>query len=146
MTLSLDKLLDATGHRIVQLLQANARLSFSELGRMVGLSQPATAERVKRLEEAGVITGYHAVLDLKKMGLPIMAFIRLTTPSERYPKFYSQMETWPEIIECHHVSGNESFVMKVCVASTTHLEELIGRISQYGPTATTIVLSTKISR
>lgn len=146
MTLSLDKLLDVTGRKIVQLLQANARLSFSELGRKVGLSQPATAERVKRLEEAGVITGYHAAVDLKKLGLPILAFVRLTTPPERYPKFYAQLESWPEIIECHHVSGSESFMMKVCAASTAHLEELIGRISQFGTTATTIVLSTKIEQ
>ncbi len=146
MDLSLNKLLDATGRRIVRLLQANARLSFSELGRQVGLSQPAAAERVNRLEEAGVITGYHAKVDSTKLGLPILAFIRLTTPPERYPKFYAQVETWPEIVECHHVSGSESFVMKARVSSTTHLEELIGRIGKFGPTSTTVVLSTTIER
>lgn len=143
MDLSLDKVLDKTGRKLVQLLQANARLSFSELGRQVGLSQPATAERVKRLEEAGVIKGYHAEVDRAKLGQPILAFIRLTTPPERYPKFYAQVDTWPEVLECHHVSGAESFYMKVAVASTAHLEELIGRISKFGQTSTTVVLSTR---
>jgi Lrp/AsnC family leucine-responsive transcriptional regulator len=146
MDLSLDRLLDTTGRKIVQLLQANARLSFSELGRQVGLSQPAAAERVKRLEAAGVIAGYHAAINPDKMGLPILAFIRLTTPPERYPRFYAQVEVWPEIIECHHVSGNESFVMKARVSSTAHLEELIGRVGKFGPTSTTVVLSTTIER
>jgi Lrp/AsnC family leucine-responsive transcriptional regulator len=98
---------------------------------------------VKRLEEAGVIKGYHAEVDRAKLGQPILAFIRLTTPPERYPKFHAQVDTWPEVLECHHVSGAESFYMKVAVSSTAHLEELIGRVSKFGQTSTTVVLSTR---
>jgi Lrp/AsnC family transcriptional regulator, leucine-responsive regulatory protein len=146
MDLSFDKLMDATSRKIVQLLVGNARLSFSELGRQVGLTQPAAAERVKRLEEAGVITGYYAAVDRAKLGQPILAFIRLTTPPEKYAGFYARVDTWTEVLECHHVSGLESFYMKVAVSSTAHLEELIGRIGAFGQTSTTVVLSTRKNR
>lgn len=146
MDLNLEKLLDATGRKILTALQENARLSLSELGRRVGLTQPATAERVKRLEEAGVITGYHAEVDQTKLGWSILAFVRLNTPAEKYPRFLKAAADWPEILECHHVSGGDSFMLKVIASSTAHLEDLIGRLSPFGGTATTIVLSSPIRR
>jgi Lrp/AsnC family leucine-responsive transcriptional regulator len=146
MDLNLEKLLDSTGRKILTALQENARLSLSELGRRVGLTQPAAAERVKRLEESGVISGYHAEIDPTKLGWPILAFVRLNTPAEKYPRFLKAAADWPEIMECHHVSGGDSFVLKVIASSMVHLEELIGRLSPYGGTTTTIVLSSPIKR
>ncbi len=146
MDLNVDKLLDATGRKMLRLLQENARLSFSELGRRVGLSQPAAAERVKRLKEAGIITSYHADVDAGKLGLSITAFIRLATPAEKYPRFLAFAEQLPEVLECHHVSGGDSFVMRVAVSSTAHLEQLIGELSKFGQTTTSIVLSSPVRR
>jgi Lrp/AsnC family leucine-responsive transcriptional regulator len=144
--MDLEKLLDTTGRKILAALQANARLSFSQLGRQVGLSQPAVAERVKRFEAEGLITGYHAQLDAAKLGLPIQAFVRLVTPPEKYPRFLKLMASWPEVLECHHVSGGDSFVLKVAVSSTAHLEELIGRFTTFGPTTTSIIMSSPLSQ
>jgi len=144
--MDLEKLLDTTGRKILTALQANARLSFSELGRQVGLTQPAVAERVKRFEAEGLITGYHAGVDAAKVGRPILAFVRLVTPPEKYPRFLKLVESWPEVLECHHVSGGDSFVLKVAVSSTAHLEEFIGRFTPFGPTTTAIVLSSPLKR
>ncbi len=144
--MDLEKLLDRTGKKLLAALQANARLSFSELGRQVGLSQPAAAERVKRLEDAGIITGYHAEVDAAKLGWPVPAFVRLITPPEKYPRFLKLAASWPEVLECHHVSGDDSFVLKVAVSSTAHLEEFIGRLTAFGPTTTAIVLSSPIPK
>lgn len=146
MDLNVEKLLDGAGRMILRLLQEDARLSFSELGRRVGLSQPAAAERVKRMEAAGLITGYHAAVDAGKLGLPITAFIRLAAPAEKYPRFLAFAEQSAEILECHHVSGGDSFVMKAAVSSTAHLERLIGELSRFGQTNTAIVLSSPIGR
>lgn len=144
--MDLEKLLDSTGRKILSALQANARLSFSALGRQVGLSQPAVAERVKHLEAEGLITGYHAHVDAAKLGLPILAFVRLVTPPEKYPRFLKLVVAWPEVLECHHLSGDDSFILKVAVSSTTHLEELIGRFTPFGPTKTAIVLSSPLTQ
>ncbi len=112
----------------------------------MGLSQPAAAERVKRMEESGLITGYYADVDAGKLGLPITAFIRLATAAEKYPRFLAFAEQSTGILECHHVSGGDSFVMKVTVASTVHLEKLIGDLSKFGQTTTSIVLSSPVRR
>lgn len=144
--MDLRNLLDSTGRRILRALQADARLSFSELGRQVGLSQPAAAERVRRMEAAGLITGYHAELSADLLGAPLLAIIRLVTPPERYPRFLKAAAAWPEVLECHHVSGPDSFVLQVRASSPAHLEELVGRLSPYGETNTAIVLSSPIPR
>jgi Lrp/AsnC family leucine-responsive transcriptional regulator len=144
--MDLEKLLDATGRKLLAALQTNARLSFSELGRQVGLSQPAVAERVKRFEAEGLITGYHAAVDPGKLGRPIQAYVRLITPPEKYARFLKLIATWPEVLECHHVSGDDSFVLKIAVASTAHLEEFIGRFTAFGPTKTAIILSSPLAQ
>lgn len=144
MTLDYTKLLDDVGWQILQALQEDARLSFAELGRRVGLSLPAVAERVRRLEEAGIITGYHAHVNLSKVNLPIVAFIRINVPGERYPQVISLARDLPEVLECYHLSGTDSFIMRVVAASIPHLEALITRLSTYGPTTTSIVLSSPV--
>jgi Lrp/AsnC family leucine-responsive transcriptional regulator len=114
------------GWRLLRELQADARLSFAELGRRVGLSLPAVAERVRRMEEAGIITGYHAEVSLSKVGLPITAFIRLNVPRDRYPAFTALIHDLSEVLECHHLSGSDSFILKG-PTSISHLEALIDR-------------------
>jgi len=146
MTLNIEKLLDPTGRKLLQLLQTNARLPFSELGRVVGLSTPAVTERVRRMEEAGLILGYHAEVNREKLGYIILAFIRVTTTPAQYPKFLTQANHAPEIVECHHVTGSESFILKVQVMSIPDLERLIEALSRFGQTATSIVLSSPVMK
>jgi len=144
MDFGFERLLDRTGFRILRALQENARLSFSELGRRVALSSPAVAERVRKMEEVGIIAGYHARVDPEKVGLPIMAFILLRTRTEKYPGVISLVRSVPEILECHHVSGSESFIVRVVASSIPHLENLIERFSPFGETSTLIVLSSPV--
>ena len=144
--LSLEKLLDKTGLHLLRELQENARLSFSELGRRVGLSTPAVVERMRRLEEAGLVTGYRAELRPEKFGLPVTAFIRLFTTAREYPRFLALAETLPEILEVYHVTGGEAFILKVVCGSLVHLEAVIARVSPFGETSTSVVLSAPIKK
>lgn len=139
-----EKLLDRTALKLLRALQENARLSFSELGRQVALSPPAVAERVRKMEEAGIISGYHAQVEPDKVGLPIRAFITLRTRAEKYPDVITLVRNAPEILECHHVSGGESFIMRVVASSISHLESLIEELSPFGQTTTLIVLSSPV--
>ena len=116
MTLENKKILDNVGWQILTALQEDARLSFAELGRRVGLSLPAVAERVRRMEEAGIITGYSAKIDVNKIGLSIMAFIRVSTSGDKYPTVISLASKMPEVVECHHLTGTDSFIMKVVIS------------------------------
>lgn len=144
MDFGFERLLDRTGFRILRALQENARLSFSELGRRVALSSPAVAERVRKMEEVGIISGYHARVEPEKVGLPIMAFILLRTGAEKYPGIISLVRSVPEFLECHHVSGSESFIVRVVASSIPHLESLIERFRPFGETSTLIVLSSPV--
>jgi len=144
MDFDFERLLDRTGFKILRALQENARLSFSELGRRVALSSPAVAERVRKMEEVGIIGGYHARVEPQKVGLPIMAFIMLKTRAEQYPSVIALARQAPEFRECHHVSGNESFIMKVAASSIPHLENLIEKLSPFGETSTLVVLSSPV--
>lgn len=141
-----EKLLDHTNWEILRHLQADARLSYHELGRRVGLSAPAIAERVRRLEEEGVLTGYHAQIDLARVGLSITAFILTTCIKNRCIHTNAHFEEFPEILEYHRVTGNHCGIFKVCVTSVQHLENLIDRLSAYELPATAIVLSTPLVR
>ena len=140
------KLLDARGWALLRELQLDARLSFAELGRRVGLSTPAVAERVRNLEAAGVITGYRAELDLKKLGLPILAMIRISAVGDVLPRITAVVRSTPEVLECHRGTGADSFTMKVAVSSVAHLETLIDRLTPFGTTSTSIVLSSPVEK
>jgi Lrp/AsnC family leucine-responsive transcriptional regulator len=146
MTYDTEKLLDETGWRILHALQENARISFSELGQHVGLSAPAVAERIRRMEDAGIIKGYHAEIDMTRMGYPISAMIRLNTEGDMCSRFGALSRDIPEIMECYRVTGTDSYIMKVAVASIEHLETLINLLEAYGRLTTSIVLSTSIAR
>jgi Lrp/AsnC family leucine-responsive transcriptional regulator len=121
-------------------------LSFAELGRRVGLSTPAAAERVKNLEAAGVIRGYRAEIDLNKVGLPILAVIRMSAVGDVLTRITAAVRDMPEVLECHRATGADSFIMKVAVASVEHLEALIDRLTPFGSTSTSIVLSSPVTR
>ena len=146
MTLETEKLLDDIGWRILKELNENARVSFSELGRRVGLSVPAVTERVRRMEDAGVIKGYRVQLDPAKIGFPIIAFMRLSMVGDVYTRLTSLVKDIPEVVECHRVTGGDSFILKVHVSSVEHLEELIDRFTPVATTVTTIVLSTLVDQ
>lgn len=141
-----EKILDEIGWKILRELQENARVSFAELGRRVSLSIPAVTERVRRLEDAGIITGYHAEVDAEKIGLPITAFIRMNIVGDMTPRLTALLKELPEISECHRGTGGDSFIMKVNVASVHHLERLIDRLLPFGTTTTSIVLSSPVAK
>ena len=140
--------LDEVAWRILEALQRNARITFAELGRKVGLSTPAAAERVRRLEEAGVITGYHASLDVAKLGLPIRVLVRLTIHGGdlQVSRTITAVKEMPEISRCHRITGAESFVIEANVVSIRHLEALIDKLSTLGATSTSTVLSSPVQR
>ena len=140
------RLLDAKGWRILQELQRNARLSYSELARRVGLSVPAATERVRKMEEAGIISGYRAQLDLARLGLTINAFVRMSVVGDVFTRVTAAVRGMPEVLECHRGTGADSFIMKVAVSSVEHLESLIDRLTPYGTTSTSIVLSSPVPR
>ena len=139
-----DKLLDDIGKQILKALQENARISFSELGRRVGLSSPAVAERVHRMEEAGYIKEYRAIVDQEKLGFPITAFITVTANVGKLKDADDMARAIPEVIEGHHLTGRDGFILKVVVASVGHLEEIINQMSNYGQTTTSVVLSSPV--
>jgi len=138
--------LDEIDRGLVGMLQQNARLTFKELGRAVHLSSTAAAERVRRLEDAGVIEGYTARVNPARCGYPVSTFIRLRTSADQYPRFLALAGELPEILECHHVTGDDSFLVTAVVASMEALESLIARISPFGETSTALVLSTPLKR
>ena len=140
--------LDAIAWKILEFLQQNARQPFAELGRKVGLSTPAVAERVRRLEEAGVITGYHAAVDVAKLGVPVHVLVRLTIPGGdlQVSRAVTAIKELSEISRCHRITGAESFVMEAAVVSVRHLEALIDKLSALGATSTSTVLSSPVQR
>jgi Lrp/AsnC family leucine-responsive transcriptional regulator len=138
--------LDETDWRLLALLQRDGRLSFADLAREVAMSASAVTERVRRLEEAGVIAGYQAVVDPDRVGLGILAFVRLRYPTGNYRPFHSLLDTTPEIVEAHHVTGEDCFVLKVLARSMRHLEEVTGRIAGLGPVTTSVVYSSPLAR
>jgi Lrp/AsnC family transcriptional regulator, leucine-responsive regulatory protein len=137
--------LDATDWQILGVLQQDARISFAELARQVAMSPSAVTERVRRLEETGVITGYRAELDPARIGLAILALVRLRYPTGNYRPFHALLDNTPEIVEAHHVTGEDCFVLKVVARGMRHLEEVTGRIAGLGPVTTSIVYSSPLA-
>jgi Lrp/AsnC family transcriptional regulator, leucine-responsive regulatory protein len=138
--------LDRIAWRIIEELQKDARLSWAELGRRVGLTTPAVAERVRRLEQAGVIRGFHADISLERLGMPILIFVRLSMagPEALVRSFQQQVKTWDEVLECHRVTGSDSFIVKARVVSVEHLERFLDKLGHYGTTSTATVLSSPV--
>lgn len=138
--------IDDIDRKILTELQENARTAYAELGRRVGLSTPAVIERVRKLEDAGIITGYRAEVDAAKIGFPITAFVRMSISGVDYSNIIAVAEETREVLECHRGTGGDSFIMKVAVASVEHLQNLIDKLTPYGITTTSIVLSSPVRR
>lgn len=139
-------LLDDIDWLIIDELQSNARISFKDLGQLVGLSAPATADRVRRLERRGVVRGYRAVLDPVVLGVPILAVIRVNARADAVKRIDEIVPDLPEVIECHRVTGSDSHVIRARLRSTNHLEQLLEQLLPYGDTVTNIVTSSPVYR
>jgi len=138
--------LDDIDWHLIELLQSDGRLSYSELGRRVSLSASAVTERVRRLEERGVITGYGASIDTTKLALPIEAIVRARVRSLDGPQFRANILPVPQIVAADHVTGDECWLLRVLCADTRELEELVERVQRYGETTTSLVLSSPLRR
>jgi Lrp/AsnC family leucine-responsive transcriptional regulator len=138
--------LDDLDWRLLESLQQDGRASYADLGRLVGLSPSAVTERVRRLEDSGVITGYRCEVDAEKLGLAVMALVRLRYPHGNYRPFHDLLATTPEVTEAHHVTGEDCFVLTVRARSMRHLEEVTGRISGLGAVTTSVVYSSPLPR
>ena len=140
-----DPQLDATNRQLIAALQEDARLSLAELGRRVGLTAPAVGERLARLEEAGVIRGYHADVDPRALGYGLDVILRIRPAPRMIHKVAELAQDTPEVTECHRVTGEDCFVMRLHVRDVGHLEELIDRFVLYGQTTTSIVQSSPVA-
>lgn len=137
---------DDTDWRILDVLQREGRATYADIARAVAMSSSAVTERVRRLEEAGIIRGYSAVVDPERLGLPILAFVRLRYPNGNYKPFHDLLGTTPEILEAHHVTGDDCFVLKVTARSMSHLETVSGKIGSLGSVTTSVVYSSPLPR
>ena len=137
--------LDQTNVRLLAELQADARLSLAELGRRVGLSSPAVAERLARLEQDGVIRGYHADIDPRALGYTLGVVIRIRPAPRELRKVADVARDTPEIVQCDRVTGEDCYVMRANVRDVEHLEEVIDRFAIYGQTTSSIVQSSPVT-
>ena len=136
--------LDETDTRILEVLQTDGRISMTELGRAISLSAAATTERVRRLEEAGIIEGYRAAINTEALGYGIAAFVRLKYPHGNYKPMHDLLATTPEVTSAHHVTGADCFVLQVIAHSMAHLEQVTGRLAGLGSITTSIVYSSAL--
>jgi Lrp/AsnC family transcriptional regulator, leucine-responsive regulatory protein len=139
-------LFDSTNLRLLDELQADARTSLAELGRRVGLSSPAVGERLRRLEQEGVITGYRAEVDPRKLGYGLGVVIRIRPAPRQLAPVAELARKTDEIVECHRVTGDDCYVMTAHVRDVTHLEEVIDQFAAYGQTTTSIMQSSPVPR
>ena len=146
MAMDSTLLLDNYGRKLLDELQANARLSLAELGRRIGLSPTATAERLKQMEEIGILHGYTVEIDREALGLEVMAFIRMSCSGQNYHRLLDYIQTLEEVRECHHLTGGDDFMMKVTTTSMADLEALIEALLPYGNPVTSMVLSSPVER
>jgi Lrp/AsnC family leucine-responsive transcriptional regulator len=141
-----QRALDAIDWRILRELQEDARLSYNALAQRVGLSAPAAAERVRRMEDSGVIAGYRAEIDPAKVGLPVMALIQMHCAPGKCLLKTSAAADYPEVLEVLKVSGPHCTVLKVAASSVAHLEELFERLGTHGELLTSMVWSSALTR
>lgn len=131
---------------ILTALQANARLSLAELGRRVGLSAPAVTDRVRRLEETGVITGYHAEVDPRAVGFPVTVMVRINPAVRELPRIAKIAQEIPEIVECHRITGDDCFYFTAHLRTVDELEPILDRFAPYGRTTTSLVHAATVPR
>ena len=154
---SKSTILDVYGHgfhgiarqfrqKLLEELQSNARLSLAEMGRRIGLSPTATAERMKQMEEVGILHGYTVEIDREALGLEVLAFIRMSCGGQNYHRLLDYVQTLEEVRECHHLTGGDDFLLKVTTTDMADLETLIEALLPYGNPVTSLVLSTPVER
>jgi Lrp/AsnC family transcriptional regulator, leucine-responsive regulatory protein len=139
-----NRLLDAVNLRLLSELQDNPRLSMSELARRVGMSAPAVTERVQRLEAAGVIVGYRMDIDPAALGMPVTALVRIRPGPGQLPKIAVAAQETAQVVECHRITGEDCFLLKIHAPSIGDLEEILDRFLRYGQTTSSIVVSTPV--
>jgi Lrp/AsnC family leucine-responsive transcriptional regulator len=144
MTLD-SKAIDEKSWQLLHELQQDARLTYAELGRRVSLSLPAVAERIHKMEDAGIIEGYRAEINPARIGMPITAFIRISIVGD-FTRITKVVQELPEVFECHRSTGADSFILKVQVRSVQHMESVIDKLTPFGTTSTSVVLSSPVKR
>ena len=137
--------IDELNWRILKLLQENARESFTSVGRKVGLTPPAVAERVKKMEDLGILEGYKTKVSYTKAGYQLKAIINLRAFMGKLKPFLEMVKSLDEVVNCYRITGNENIIMEVVLRDQHHLEQFIDRLIQYGETRTHIVLSDVVS-
>ena len=134
-------ILDELNWKILKCLQENARQSNSEIGRKVGITSPAVSERIKKMEDAGIIQSYDAIISPYEVGYQLKAIITLRAFMGMLKPFMEKVKTYDEVLNCYRITGNENFVMEVVLKNQKHLESFIDQLIVYGETKTQIVLS-----
>lgn len=137
-------LLDELNLRILSELRCDPRVTMAELGRRVGLSSPAVSERVRRLEETGVIKGYSIEIDPAAVGLPLAAYVRVRPNAGQLNRIADLARQIPEIVECHRITGEDCFILKVYLPAMDQLDRLLDRFLVYGTTTTSIIQSSPV--
>ena len=143
---AVDSQIDDVNRLILSQVQDDARLTLAELGRRVGLSAPAVAERLQRLEAEGVIRAYRTEIDPRALGYSLGAVLRIRPAPRQIHKVAALAQQTPEVTECHRITGEDCFFMKLYVRDVDHLEEVIDRFVAYGQTTTSIVQSSPVPR
>ena len=133
--------IDAINWKILGYLQTNARMSNAEIGRNVGISSPAVSERIKKMEDAGLIRGYHTIVSPYIASYQLKAIITVRAFMGKLKPFLEQLTTFDEVLNCYRITGNENIVMEVILKNQMHLEKFIDQLIVYGETKTQIVLS-----
>jgi Lrp/AsnC family transcriptional regulator, leucine-responsive regulatory protein len=136
--------LDDTDHHLLIELQDDARLSLAELGRRVGLSSPAVAERVRRLSDEGVIRGFRTDIDPRALGYALSVIIRVRPAPRQLPKVADLARATPEVVECHRITGEDCFFLRAHVRDVEHLEEVIDRFTAFGQTTTSVMQTSPV--
>ncbi len=139
-----ESLLDNLDWKIIVALQEDARLSMAALGRKIGLSPPATTERVRRLEERKIIRAYRAEIGLDRVGLEVEAIVRIKASGQGLDKATRTLCAFPEVLECHRATGGDCFVLRVAVSDIKELQRLLDRIAPFGDLTTSVILSTPL--
>ena len=142
---SLKIKVDDLNWKILSFLQRNSRESFSSIGRKIGLTSPAVAERVKKLEDTGILEGYVAKVSHSKLGYQLRAMITMKAFMGKLKPFLDKVKTLDEVINCYRITGNENIIMEVVLRDQFHLEKFIDMLIQYGETRTNIILSDVIA-
>lgn len=139
-----SELLDAVNRQLLRELTADPRITMSALARQVGMSAPAVSERIQRLERAGVITGYRVDISPAALGLPVTVFVRIRPTAGQLPKIAQLAQETPEVSECHRISGEDCFLIKMHAAAIGDIEKTLDRFLIYGQTITSVVVSTPV--